>query len=279
MDFDDEPYDDAAEEQNIDQSKILNYPVNQEEHDFAAYEVAAPTAPPVSVETSPLSVILGPWHGFTYEQGETIPSDGMTSMDFSLDKVTDNELHFQTSGRANDSNFTVVGKCTPGDTESLINLSWTQTFPVRYSPSYWQGKWDESTDTITGTSGSEADADEHSLIFILKRTAPEYLRFRPSPEDFQEDKVDALWTYACSAIRDQVRRKFMSWEYLEARRDNRKRFIELYIRDNAFGRDLDEEEDEELDELRASFTTADSRFYHSLAEYQIRKTTKHLCVF
>ena len=275
MDFHDDPYDDALEEQNIDSSKILRFPQGQEERDMAAYEVPVPPAPTVFPDVSPLSVILGPWHGFEYGEGETIPNDGMISMNFLLDKVTDEGLHFQASGRDNDSDFKVVGKCTPGDTENFINVTLKRTFPVHYYPSTWQGQLDKSTDTITGTSRSEGDYDDQVDIFILKRTAPEYLRFRPSPEVLQRDKIGSLWTYACTAIRDQVRRKSMSWIYLKGRRDNRNRFAELYIRDSSYGRELDEDEETELDELRASFTAVDCRFYHSLAQYQARRTIIH----
>ncbi|KAJ7779541.1 hypothetical protein B0H14DRAFT_2631247 [Mycena olivaceomarginata] len=63
-----------------------------------------------------------------------------------------------------------------------------------------------------------------------------------------------------------------SWSYFKERRDNRKRFIELYIRSTKFGPPMSDEEWEDLSRVKKTLTTSDSRFYHSLAEAQIRAT-------
>ena len=275
----DEAYDDAIEAQNVNESMILHHPGDQAERDVAAYSIPAPTISSTSLEGSPLSVILGPWHGYVYYEEGEFTSGGMISLDFSFDQMTDKELHFHASGRNDDTDFTVIGKCTPGDTEDLINVSLTRTFPSHCPTEYWHGQFHISTDIVTGTCGSEPDDAEHEETFLLKRTAPEYLRFRPLPVDFVENQPRALWAYGCAAIRNHIRQQSMSWSFLKERRDRRRRFIELYIRDDSHGRPLSYDEEVEVDRLHASFTTADSRYYHSLARYQIRRITKHEWVF
>ena len=199
----------------------------------------------------------------------------MTSMDFSLHQITDEELYFQASGRNNNVDFIVDGKCAPGNTDDTINMSLTRTFHGHNPTSYWHGQLDISSETITGTCGFVPDLLEHGFTFILKRTAPEYLRLRPPPEDFKDNRPRALWRYACTAIKDHVHRKSMSWKFFKDRRDNRILFIELYTRYNSHGRPLNYEEYLEFRRLQASFTTADNRFYLSLAQNQIRRLAKH----
>ncbi|KAF8581694.1 hypothetical protein K439DRAFT_202072 [Ramaria rubella] len=273
LDFVDPLYDDSMEAQGINPHEILNYDMDMEERDLAVYDIidtpAAPEAPSFDSELS------GIWHGFTYVKWDTDTASGMISMDFNITSREDEQLHFQASGRSDYSDFSIKGRCTPGDTGDLIVVTFTRTFPLRYPAEYWHGQLDKSTDTISGTCGHDLEHDNHFLVFVLKRMAPEYLRFRPAPEVFDSNKARALWSFALSAIQYQVRRQSWSWGFFQERREKRSRFIKLYIRQTEFGRPLDPHEYKEFVQLRGSFTSADSRFYHSLAHYQIRRTTKH----
>lgn len=165
------------------------------------------------------------------------------------------------------------------------------------------------TYVFAGTWGEESDARTHAGVFVFKRSPPECMCFFPAPIVLQTNASKALWKFATSAIRYGVRRGQWSWSFFKERADRRKRFIELYIRSTylfegfsadvelsfylgtQFGRPLNRVEDEELGLLKKSFTTAgqpslraaarmltpytDSRFYHSIAEHQIRVTTDH----
>ncbi|KAJ6560408.1 hypothetical protein B0H19DRAFT_1147563 [Mycena capillaripes] len=266
------PYDDSLESQDVDLSKILNYPLGTDRLDFDAY---TPAARPKKVATRPapaLRSLLGTWNGFTYSRRDgTVPSSGMVSFDLS---ATGNLTFGASSQRANMSEFNISGDCSAHSLD-LVNFSFKQTFPTRFSPLYFAGSWNSTTQSLSGSWGEESDARTHPGVFIFKRTLPECMCFYPAPTVLQANSSQALWQFAIEAVLYGVRRGAWSWTFFKQRAENRKRFIELYIRSTRFGRPLNRGEEEELGLLKKSFTTADSRFYHSIAESQIRVTTDH----
>lgn len=172
------------------------------------------------------------------------------------------------------SDFTISGECTQQNVD-LINFKFTQRFPTRYASLYFSGEWHNETQSLAGTWGEESDPRTHPGVFLFKRTQPEPMTFFPAPSELQTNPSRALWKYAISAVRYGVRRSHWSWAFFEERAARRKRFIELYIRDTTFGRPLSRAEEDELGLLKKSFTVADSRFIHSIAEREIRHTTDH----
>ncbi|KAJ7437086.1 hypothetical protein B0H11DRAFT_2206778 [Mycena galericulata] len=265
------PYDDSLESQNVDLSKILNYPLGMEKLDFDAYKPVA-RAKKTAIRPAPaLKSLLGTWNGFTYSTADSlVPVSGMLSMELSAS----GELKFGASSRANMTDFTISGECAAQDLD-VVNFTFKQTFPARFSAIYFAGSWNNETQYLSGTWGEESDPRTHPGVFIFKRTVPEVMCFFPAPPVLRENKSRALWTFAISAVRYSVRRGQWSWSFFKERADNRHRFIELYIRSTRFGKPLAESEETELGLLRKSFTAADSRFFHSLAESHIRVTTDH----
>ncbi|KAF8486675.1 hypothetical protein JB92DRAFT_3101334 [Gautieria morchelliformis] len=274
MELYDYPYDDTLEEQNIKADDICNHPLDQEDLDLAAYDLASPDELPGLVDVKlPLKSILGPWNGYTYLRGSAF--SGMISFTL-LPGNLDNE--YQASARSNGYDFKISGRCSPGDTPEKIRVSFKRTFPARKLPQYWAGELDYATDTITGRVNFDEDkvADmTSSVTFIFKRTPPEHLCFRPPPATFEANKPRALWTFAISATRHYVRQQSWSWSFFCERRDTRIRFIHLFIRGEASGKPLNEAEQTELNQIRKGLTAADNKFYHSLAHYQIRITLEH----
>lgn len=270
-------YDDATEEQDVQIEKILNYPVDQEEIDLVAYDLLTDDGPTLSSEVSePLRSVLGAWNGFIYwTSTATAPTAGMISLMLQPATADGQDGRFQASGKSNASDFTVSGECHPGDTVDTISITFTRSFPAHFPSQYWHGQLNTTTETITGEWGNDPDYGTHHGIFVLKRTAPEFLCFRPAPVAFETNKARALWSFALSAIRYQVHRQSWSWDFFRKRRNDRKRFIELYIRATQYGCPLKPAESEELSQIRQSFTTSDSRFYHSLAKYKIRRIIGH----
>jgi hypothetical protein len=153
------------------------------------------------------------------------------------------------------SEFNISGECSAQHLD-LVNFSFKQTFPARFSPLYFAGSWDISTQSLSGTWGEEADPRTHPGVFIFKRMLPECMCFFPPPTVLQANSSKALWQFAIAAVRYGVRRGSWSWSFFKARADSRKRFIELYIRSTRFGRPLSRNEQEELGLLKKSFTTA-----------------------
>ncbi|CAK5278372.1 unnamed protein product [Mycena citricolor] len=277
-DFTEFPYNDALEGDLPDAANILNYPVDQDDLDYAAYSLdSCPSAPAETALPGFEDLFSATWHGFLYmKENPSRPSSGMISLDL---KPTHSEAGIQlfaTSGRANRSDFTLSGECNP----STHSLKFKRSFPARLRAQYFNGTWDPAAEMLSGTLGFEEDPNTHSATFVFKRLAPQHTRFMPSPGELEDSRPRALWKFAISAVSDDIGRDRWSWRYFKARKERRLRFIELYIRSAAgsaqSGRPLSSAEFAEFAELKR-MTTADSRFYHSLAERTIRNLLAHDC--
>ncbi|KAJ7498476.1 hypothetical protein FB451DRAFT_1016491 [Mycena latifolia] len=265
------PYDDSLEAQNVDLSKILNYPLGMDRLDFDAYKPAPRPKKSATRPAAALRSLLGTWNGFTYSPASSVvPSSGMISIELSAL----GNLKFGANSRANMTDFTISGECNAPNVD-VVNFTFKQTFPARFSPLYFAGSWTSTTESLSGTWGEDSDPRTHNGVFIFKRTVPECMCFFPAPPILKENQSRALWKFAIESVRFGVRRGYWSWSLFKQRADGRKRFIELYIRNTRFGKPLSRKEEEELGVLKKSFTVADSRFYHSIAESQIRVTTDH----
>ncbi|KAJ7122277.1 hypothetical protein C8R44DRAFT_735978 [Mycena epipterygia] len=170
----------------------------------------------------------------------------------------------------------------------LLQISFTRSFnggegfpvgPAGYLTQYYAGTWNVSTDTIAGSLGDDQDPATHDGMFVFKRMPPENMCFVPAPVELESGKARALWGFAIAAVIQGVRRDRWAWSFFKERRDNRRRFIELYIRSGSgthqFGQWLTDLEEQDLARVRKSLTTQDSRFYHFLAEQRIRTITDH----
>ncbi|KAJ6591176.1 hypothetical protein DFH09DRAFT_195515 [Mycena vulgaris] len=274
QEFPDYPYDDALEDQEVDIQKVLNYPLGIEKLDFAAYNAEPVTSKPAASAGRPssaLKLMLGSWNGFTYSPTSSIvPSSGMISMDL----LANGSRRFQASSRSNVSDFSISGECN-GESAETVKFTFKQTFPARFAAQYFSGSWSRATQSLSGTWGAEADSRTHDGVFIFKHIIPEYMCFFPAPAVMKANKSRSLWAFAIASVRYSIRKESWSWAFFKQRTQNRKRFIDLYIRSTRFGRPLNRAEEEELGLIKKSFTTADSRFYHSIAENQIRVTTGH----
>ncbi|KAJ6560234.1 hypothetical protein B0H19DRAFT_1146862 [Mycena capillaripes] len=278
MEFPDYPFDDDEEAKDVDINKILNYPVDQEHLDFRAYEIP-PAALPVSTTTSAsayLRALLGQWNGFNYSSSSSsVPKGGIVSM---LLHPTAVEDHFHADAAAAHSHwheYTINGSCWVDTDTGTIHFTFTRAFPPRYGSQYYVGRWDAATDALRGTWGLTSDEKAHDGVFVFKRIPQEYMCFFPAPRVLQAHRPRALWAFAGAAVRWRVRQWRWCWAYFAERRDNRRRFIDLYIRNTRFGRPLAPAEIVELGRIEKTLTSADSRFYHSLAEHKIQITTGH----
>ncbi|KAJ7127974.1 hypothetical protein C8R44DRAFT_873743 [Mycena epipterygia] len=124
------------------------------------------------------------------------------------------------------------------------------------------------------------DPATHDDIFVFKRIPPENMCFVPAPVELETSEARALWGFAIAAVRQGVRtRDRWAWSFFKEWRDNRRRFLELYIRSgsgtNRFVPRLTNLEEEDFARVKKSLTTQDNRFYHSLGEQQIRAMTDH----
>lgn len=279
----DYPYDDDLERQDIKIEDILKLgltPVDQQ-LDRKAYESPPPletdeifhsTDPEVAL----LANVLGTWNGFMYRQAvPTFPVRGMISITLQFDSLSDRTLHFHGSSRSNLGDFTIAGHCNRVVATNSFNITMQREFTARHPTQYWNGQMDVATETITGTWDTGLDNEKQRGNFVLKRTAPEDLRFRPAPATLEADKARSLWLFAIKAVVSRVQCQSWSWSYFKKRRENRQQFLSLYIRHTHYGHPLSAKELVEFRTARQSLTAADSRFYHSLADDKVRDIVIH----
>jgi hypothetical protein len=140
-----------------------------------------------------------------------------------------------------------------------VTISFKCSFPARFPAQYYVGTWDATTETLSGKFSLEPEDPEQAFCgaFVFRRIAPECMCFAPTPVELEVNKPRALWAFAIDSERFDVRRKGWSWSYFKERRDNRKRFIELYIRSTKFGPPMTDEEWEDLERVKKTFTTSD----------------------
>ncbi|KAJ7084934.1 hypothetical protein C8R44DRAFT_894044 [Mycena epipterygia] len=281
------PYEDSIEAQDIDISNILNYPVDEEPIDFAAYAGPENESQPDADALKALQAVEGvlgvQWNAHSYWQQDSLwPSAGMFSITLKPSSAEGDVQRFAGSSRANWADFKIAGECHASNESGKVRISFTLSFRLhsaRFPTQYYVGVWDASADTITGTVGFDQDPATHDGVFVFKRMPPENMCFVPAPVELKIGKARAMWGFAIAAVIQGVRRAQWTWSFFKERRDNRRRFIELYIRSGSgtkqFGQSLTDLEAQDLARVKKSLTTQDSRFYHSLAEQRIRAMTDH----
>ncbi|KAJ7461994.1 hypothetical protein FB451DRAFT_1267439 [Mycena latifolia] len=278
MEFPDYPLDDNEKAQNVDMTQILNYPINKEHVDFHAYSPPSTAISDTSSGSSwaHFSAMLGQWNGFNYSPASSsVPKGGMISM-LLCSTATQDHFHADAAhAHSHWNNYSIDGNCWVDDSTSAVHFTFKRSFPPRYGSQYYIGTWDAATDALIGTWGLTSDVKSHDGVFVFRRIAQEYMCFFPAPRVLRANRPRALWTFACAAVRWRVRRQRWAWEFFAERRDNRRRFMELYIRNTRFGRPLAPAEVVELGRIEKTMTCADSRFYHSLADHKIQITTGH----
>ncbi|TGZ78721.1 hypothetical protein EX30DRAFT_322121 [Ascodesmis nigricans] len=99
----------------------------------------------------------------------------------------------------------------------------------------------------------------------------QYKKFQPKGVTVKEDPK-AWFRFAGNAVLSQIHEKNRkwSWAYFAERRDDRKRYIELFKKQKK-QEQLTPEEQGEIDKLEFKLSYEDLRFYRSLARNQLRK--------
>jgi len=113
------------------------------------------------------------------------------------------------------------------------------------------------TTTSDGTPGE----------FVFKRD-PEYVRLYPAPATVD---AEARWKFATTAILDRIRQRSWSPSYILGRITDGKRYMQLAIRDEYYGQELNDDEVDEYNDLLSSLYESDARFYASLINIKLSK--------
>ncbi|PIL33864.1 hypothetical protein GSI_03570 [Ganoderma sinense ZZ0214-1] len=206
-------YNDSKEDQNVDISKLLNY--SSASDDLYPPRVEDSVTENDAAADEAIRLILGRWNasGFEVEDGQISPM-----MSFCFHASMDHKTFEASAPCATGTDYNVLGEYTTKD-DGTVEYLITQTYAARISKTYWTVTLADDGDTLSGKWGYEKDDQPHTVIY--KRIPPEVLIDRPHPREFAEDRARALWKFAVTAVRNQVRRKLFlfSWSYLKERRD------------------------------------------------------------
>ena len=127
------------------------------------------------------------------------------------------------------------------------------------------GYFDPEENSLRGTT---VMADDTPGEFVFKRD-PDFVRFYPAPSTIN---ASVRWKFARSVILDRIRRRSWSPSYILQRVKDGKRYMELAIRHGEhYGRDLDDDEWDEYNDLQSSLYETDARFYASLITIKLGK--------
>ena len=154
--------------------------------------------------------------------------------------------------------FTVTGKFGIPEEDGRIPVDLKFVYVAIWLDVHLTGKFDPEVKSIRGTlkHGSGATTGD----FVFKRN-PDFVRFYPSPSVITARK---RWEFATAAVLDKIRRDSWSPTYILQRIKDGKRYIELSIRDDYYGRNLNADEENEFHKLFSTLLAGDARFYASL---------------
>ncbi|KAG8857178.1 hypothetical protein FRC20_000315 [Serendipita sp. 405] len=145
----------------------------------------------------------------------------------------------------------------------------------------YDGIFDTATLTINGT-WINGDGNETGT-FNLSRRPVFACQFKYTQPQFEANPAWARWSYALAAIRQQVQTRLWSWNYLKARVDTRKRYVELRLRQDTENYysvhpdvELTEQEKVELNSIEQGLPPPEVRYYQSLVnEAAVQRCIHH----
>lgn len=152
---------------------------------------------------------------------------------------------------------------------------------------------DGASQASDGSGSNDPESENYYYKFILRRTPASLCRFLPGdqrdlPAAEEEDagsRARTRWRFACTSVLDRVRRKSFSWKFLKDRFAERRRLLELAVRERCVDENysprnpLSEEEQQELFRLKCIICPMDSRYYYSFVADEIirRKYIGYYC--
>ena len=218
---------------------------------------------------------LGAWNGFFYnDENYPYQKTWMVSFIAHVDNAAENT--FKAEGYWGGIYFTIDGSCSEALDDGDIPAKFAIRFPG--GANYFLGHV-KPTGELSGTGGWDSDYTDERLKFVFRRTPPEVMRLRPSPNDLAVDdqtRRRLLWDFAIRAVCAQVRRDSWSWSYFAERRQTRQNQMELDLRTMRYGRFLDAEEQERHRKGLLAMSSRDSNFYRLHLDHRYQTIAKHL---
>ena len=110
-------------------------------------------------------------------------------------------------------------------------------------------------------------------LFHFQIRRNQYKKFRPKKNELSENKSKALLKFAGNAILSEIheRNYKWTWEYFKIRRNDRKRYVELFKLKKVNEVKFNNESLDEFSKLEFKLKYEDIRFYRSIARSELRK--------
>ena len=170
---------------------------------------------------------------------------------------------------------TITGSWSKNEDE-VLQIKFKITFSsVLWAPMFFNGHFDPERDALTGVWGLSADLESALGKMEFRRIPARYFTVYPSIKELQDDKPRALWRFAITAVRNDIRRDHWSWSYFRQRRDDRKAIISLLVRTRWFGTPISDQEAETLRTIARRLISADAFFYDSKIDHIRAHTWVH----
>jgi len=205
---------------------------------------------------------LGTYYGFIYEDGGPIGP----MIKWTLNRGSE-ENSIVSSGTQYHSGYhktyTITGNTGPLE-GGRIRVDLKISYPTLWLDISMMGHFDSEENSLKGTvTMSDGTPGE----FVFKRD-PDYVRLYPAPSTID---VEARWKFATRAILDRIRQRSWSPSYILKQIEDGKRYMQLAIRDDYYGQELDDDEVDEYNDLLSSLYESDARFYASLINIKLSK--------
>ena len=205
---------------------------------------------------------LGTYYGFIYY--ETKPNNPMIKLTLNRgseeDSITASGTHYRSGYH---KTYTLVA--TTGILEGgQIQVNMTVDYVTTWGGLAMVGYFDPEENSIKGIL---TFSDNTPGEFVFKRS-PAFVRFYPAPSIID---ARARWKFATKVILDGIQRRSWSPSYILKRIKDGKRYMDLSIRYEYYGKKLDGDESDEYHGLVASLYDTDARFYASLINIKLSK--------
>lgn len=137
---------------------------------------------------------------------------------------------------------------------------------------------DDNSDDGDEETASETNDTEvfNGGTFFLKRRPVDYFLFRPTDEELERNRPLALWKWALHSVVRTNQARTLQWKVILARRNRRRRYIELLLQLEAEDR-LGEDNAAEWKELLRTTHPEDLHFWRTLAFFTQQREINHGC--
>ena len=194
---------------------------------------------------------MDPMIKFTFNKGE----DGNTFVAAGTHYLRDRHKDYK-----------ITGKWSPPSDDGKVPVELKLNYPTMWADIELTGFFDPEEDSLRGTMLIPNDGATGEFVF---KRDPDFVRFYPAPSVIDARK---RWEFATTSVLDHLRRKAWSPLCILKRIKDGKRYMQLSLRLNYYGRDLDEDEVTEFLALFPVLYEADTRFYASLISIDLSRT-------